>query len=190
MAQLGGEKHLTLEFLNRATCAWVEKDYNQRVHSELKVSPMTRFMDAPSLGRDCPEFSVLQLHFRRQEKRRQRRADGTITIAGRRFELPSRYRMLRDVQIRYATWDLSTVSLVDKHSGKHLTELYPQDKAHNAEGHRRDLEPTGAEEDTEPTTQHGIGPLLASQMRETEQTGIPPSYMPEHGVDFKPEEVF
>lgn len=174
MPQLEGEKQLTLALLNRATLAWLEQDYNQRVHSELKVSPMQRFLQAQTLGRDCPSWNELRALFQRQEQRRQRHSDGTISVAGRRFEVPSRYRMLHELTIRYASWDLSCVALVDRHRGAHLANLYPIDKASNADKRRLAIDIT--EDDTAPAT--GIAPLLASQMKTAAQSGLAPSYLP------------
>lgn len=174
MPQLEGEKQLTLALLNRATLAWLEQDYNQRVHSELKVSPMQRFLEAPNLGRDCPAWTELRAMFRRQEHRRQRHSDGTVSIGGRRFEVPSRYRMLREVAVRFAVWDLSQVALVDRHRGTHLADLYPVDKSLNSDKRRGLLETT---EDV-PAPESGIAPLLASQMKAAEQDGLAPAYLP------------
>jgi hypothetical protein len=53
----------------------------------------------------------------------QRRSDGTLVIATRRFEIPNRYRHLREVHVRYAQWDLSQVHLLDERSGKILCRL-------------------------------------------------------------------
>ena len=174
MPQLEGEKQLSLALLNRATLAWVEQDYNQRTHSELKVSPMQRFLDAENLGRDCPPWNDLRALFRRQEKRRQRRSDGTLSVGGRRFEVPARYRMLPEPTIRFASWDLSLVALVDPHRDKHLADLYPLDKAYNADKRRAAVEVI----EDEPSTATGIAPLLASQMKTAEQSGLAPSYLP------------
>lgn len=174
MAQLEGEKQLTLALLNRATLAWLEQDYNQRTHSELQTSPMKRFLEAPNLGRDCPPYGELRDLFRRQESRRGRHSDGTVSIGGRRFELPVRYRMLREVAVRFASWDLSRVTLVDRHRGTHLADLYPVDKGRNADKRRVLLETTSEA----PVVETGIAPLLASQIRTAEHSGLGPAYLP------------
>ena len=174
MPQLEGEKQLTLALLNRATLAWLEQDYNQRVHSELKLSPMKRFLDAPNLGRDCPPWNELRGLFRREERRRQRLSDGTITVGGRRFEVPTRYRMLRELAVRFAAWDLSQVALVDKHRGTHLADLYPLDKSANADKRRLSV----STEEEPAAAETGIAPLLASQMKNAEQNGLAPAYLP------------
>jgi putative transposase len=89
-----------------------------------------------------------------------------VVIETRRFEVPNRYRHLERVQVRYASWDLTQVHLVDEHTGQVLCRLYPQDKTSNANGLRRPLEPLGTAPPTvdpaavKPAT--GIAPLLAS----------------------------
>ena len=43
---LDGVAELTLEFLNEATQAWVEIEYNRSVHRETSSSPVERFAQA------------------------------------------------------------------------------------------------------------------------------------------------
>ena len=191
MPQLEGEKQLSLPLLNRATLAWLEQEYNQRTHSELKTSPHKRFLDAPSLGRDCPPFEELRSLFRRQEHRRQRHSDGTVSVGGKRFEVPARYRMLRDLTVRFASWDLSLVALVDRHRGAHLADLYPVDKARNADKRRSTIEIADDSDDTTLTAATGIAPLLAAQMKEARDSGLAPAYLPlTDDESFDPREVF
>ena len=72
-----------------------------------------------------------------EEYRRQRRSDGTVSVEGRRFEVPSRYRHLDRLAVRWASWDLSHVSLVDDRTGTVLCRLFPLDRTQNADGARR-----------------------------------------------------
>jgi transposase InsO family protein len=108
MEMLGGHPRLTLEFLNTATQAWAEMEYNRRVHRELGTSPIARWQQAPDVLRASPSSDGLRDAFRRQVKRRQRTSDGTISLEGIRFEIPARYRHFRDLYVRYArrcaTW--------------------------------------------------------------------------------------
>lgn len=135
---------------------------------------MKRFLEAPNLGRDCPPWNELRGLFRREERRRQRLSDGTITVGGRRFEVPTRYRMLRELAVRFAAWDLSQVALVDKHRGTHLADLYPLDKSANADKRRLSV----STEEEPAAAETGIAPLLASQMKNAEQNGLAPAYLP------------
>lgn len=176
MAMLEGHKELDLELLNRATQAWVELDYNRGEHSEIGTTPLARLLEGPSVGRPSPSSEELRRAFRRQELRAQRRSDGTITVSGVRFELPSRYRTIERPAIRYASWDLSSVDLVDARTGILLCVLLPLDKAKNADGRRRVLDPEP--ELTQEPMPCGIAPLLRELMSEYAATGLPPAYVP------------
>jgi hypothetical protein len=176
MAMLEGETELTLGLLNRATSAWLELEYNRKEHREIETTPLARFLEGPSVMRPSPSSDELRRSFRREELRSQRRSDGTLTVAGVRFEIPSRYRTLARPAIRYATWDLSTVELVDGRSGVRLTTLLPIDKQKNADALRRVV---AAETDIEPTPEpSGVAPLLRTLMAEYAATGLPPAYVP------------
>ncbi len=88
--------------------------------------------------------------------------------------MPSRFRHLRRVQIRYATWDLRRVWLMDEAAGVVLERLFPVDKVGNADGHRRPLK---AAPDLETPPDSGIAPLLRQLMTEYAATGLPPAYI-------------
>jgi hypothetical protein len=176
MAMLEGQPELSLDFLNRATFAWAELEYQRKLHSELGCSPLDRLLKGPSVARPCPDSDALRRAFRLTAKRTQRRSDGTVSVEGKRFELPSRYRTLTEPTVRYARWDLSTLDLVDPFSGKLLCLLYPLDKQANAASRRRPLDPVGeVATDTAPT---GIAPLLKDLLAQHAATGLPAAYVP------------
>jgi transposase InsO family protein len=179
MAMLEGISDLKLARLNELTQAWVEHDYHRREHSELGTTPLRRYLDAKSVVRDCPEAAALREAFRATVSRKQRRSDGTISLAGKRFEIPSRYRHLERPTVRYARWDLSAVTLSDPRTGKSLCPLYPLDKRANADGQRRTREPI-ARADTAPVPATGneLPPLLRHLLAEYAATGCPPAYLP------------
>jgi len=178
LAMLEGEPDLTLTLLNTATLAWVEMEYQRSIHSETGQSPLDRWLDGRSVGRECPSVDELRLAFTMGQVRTQRRSDGTISIAGTRFEVPARFSHLRKVQIRYASWDLSHVWLMDEAAGVVLERLYPVDKVRNAEGVRRPIEtPPSAD----PRPESGVAPLLRELMRDYAATGLPPAYIPKEG---------
>ena len=52
MAMLEGFADLTLERLNAITQAWVEQEYQRLEHTEIGTSPLRRYLDSPSVGRD------------------------------------------------------------------------------------------------------------------------------------------
>jgi putative transposase len=179
MAMLEHVSDLTLAFLNEATQAWVEHEYNSRLHAEIGTAPISRFLAGPEVTRPCPDSAALKLAFTRSATRTQRKSDGTIVIEGRRFEVPARYRHLERIEVRYAEWDLGTVHLVNERTGAVLTRLYPQDKAANASGQRRAIEdPPPWTVDAPANTP--IPPLLARLLDAQARTGLPPAYLPKH----------
>jgi transposase InsO family protein len=177
MAMLESVKDLTLEFLNRATQAWCELEYNRKVHSEIGDTPLRRYLAGPDVGRESPSSDALRLAFAAEQSRAQRRSDGTFSLEGRRFEVPARFRHLERVTVRFARWDLTCVYLVDARTGKVLDRLYPLDKAKNADGRRRRLasEPVAA---AEAPRSGGVAPLLKKLLAEHAATGLPPGYLP------------
>jgi putative transposase len=175
MAMLEGEQALTLELLNEATQAWVEQEYHRTEHSELKATPLARYLGGPSVARPCPDSGVLRDAFRVEVERRARRADGTISLGGTRFEIPARLRYLSVVHVRYARWDLSRVDLVDARTGAVLCPIKPLDKAANADGQRRRLDPAGKDLSALPPA--GMAPLLRELLADYAATGQPPAYL-------------
>ena len=176
LAMLGTTSDLTLAQLNEATQAWVERDYNRKLHSEIGATPIDRFLAGPEVTRPCPDSATLKLAFTRAEQRTLRKSDGTVVIEGRRFEVPNRYRHLTTLEVRYASWDLSLVHMVDEQTGTVLCRLFPQDKAANANGMRRSLEPLG-EEPIAARPKSGMAPLLVRLIEERAATGLPPAYL-------------
>ena len=108
--------------------------------------------------------------------RAQRRSDGTISLDGRRLEIPSRYRHLQRIHLRYARWDLAAVDLIDARHGTVLCALYPIDKSANASGRRRAIDPITVS--APPPAESGIAPLLRRLMADYAATGLPPAYIP------------
>lgn len=187
MEMLGGVTELTLAFLNEATQAWVEIEYNRRAHRELSCSPVQRFAQASDVLRASPSSSALRDAFRMEGARTQRTSDGTVSVEGVRFEIPGRYRHFRKVTVRYARWDLSRVDLVDPRSGTILSPLYPLDRKANADGQRLLFEPddaaVSADAGPRPDQQNPnqeLPPLLRHLLAEYAATGLPPAYLPKN----------
>jgi len=176
MAMLEGDDALTLDLLNTATQAWVEQEYHRSRHSEIDSTPLARYLDGPTVSRPCPDAAELTAAFRIEITRRQRRADGTVSLDGKRYEIPSRYRHLAVVHLRYARWDLSQVDLVDPRSGSVLCQVHPLDKSANADGQRKRLTPIGP--DLTPLPPTGVAPLLKQLLADYAATGLPPAYLP------------
>jgi hypothetical protein len=130
------------------------------------------------VGRPCPSSATLRDAFRRDVRRTQRRTDGTVSLAGRRFEIPDRYRHLARVTVRSASWDLGHVTLVDEPTGVALSALYPLDRAKNADGHRRRRQPVVLDAARAEPPPSGMAPLLRKLMAQYAATGLPPAYLP------------
>lgn len=176
IAMLEGVRDLDLDTLNRATLAWVEGEYHRTRHEGIEQTPLERLLAARTVGRTCPSVESLRDAFRQQVSRLQRRGDGTCSIHGVRFEIPSHYRHVERVHVRFARWDLGHVTLVDPVHGTPLCALYPLDKRANSDGHRRAIEPRQLL--PEPPRESGIAPHLQKLMAEYAATGLPPAYLP------------
>jgi transposase InsO family protein len=186
MAMLEGEPVLTLELLNKATLAWAEQEYHRQLHSEIGCTPLDRLATGRSVGRPCPDGPQLRRAFRLETTRKQRRSDGTFTVEGVRFEVPSRYRSLERLTVRVARWDLSNIDLVDRRSGAYLCSLVPLDKTKNADRARRAI--AGAQS-APPPSKSGIAPRMRELMAEYAATGLPPAYVPKHDYPFRSERI-
>ena len=176
LPMLEGVVDLTLDQLNEATLAWVEMEYNRRIHSEIHQTPLQRYLHDKDVGRPCPDTQKLKLAFTTELPRTQRRSDGTLSLEGIRFEVPSQYAHLEKLGVRYASWDLSSVYLSDLKSGTILCRLYPQDKKKNADGVRAPKNPLVSS--PPPVAAPGMAPLLRKIIQEYATTGLPPAYLP------------
>ena len=168
--------NLTLAYLNEATQAWVELEYNCSEHSETHQTPIQRLLDGPSVVREAPSSEEIRRAFRLKVDRRQRSSDGTISVAGVRFEVPSCYRHFDRLTVRYARWDLSSVDLWDDSLGVVLATIYPVDRVANSNGIRRPVAPVHAL--PKPSKPSGVAPLLRHYIEQYRQTGLPPAYLP------------
>ncbi len=170
---------LTLEFLNQASQAWIEMEYNRCRHEEINQAPIERFVKGANVSRPSPDAEMIQLAFTVEQQRSQRQSDGTIRLDNIRFEIPSRFRHLRKLHVHYRSWDLSMAYLVDPRSKKPLARIYPQDKLKNAQGYRRTLQAVAehthadVQDDSDP-----IPPLLRKLLADYAATGLPPAYIP------------
>jgi transposase InsO family protein len=174
----GVEEPLRMEFLNRASQAWVELDYHRRIHSEIGCTPLDRMIAGPEVSREAPDMESLQQAFTRKVTRNQRRSDGTVAVDSVRFEVPSRFRTIPKLTLRYVRWDHSRVLLVDPDSGKLLAQMLPQDKERNASGERRTLDPVANVQVQTPAPSKEIPALLRKWLEDYAATGLPPAYLP------------
>jgi putative transposase len=182
LAMMGSSPDLTLEALNEATQAWVEMEYNRSLHSQLGTSPVQRFVNDKDAGRPAPPPEQLKLAFTARLGRTQRTSDGTVSVFGKRFEIPARYNHLPHICLRAASWDLSHLHLCDPSTGAVLAKVYPQDKAKNADARRRTKPAapasTSAAAQPQPQASQPMAPLLRKLIADYAATGLPPAYIP------------
>jgi transposase InsO family protein len=181
LPMLEGVADLRLGGLNEATQAWVEMEYNRKLHRELGQSPAQCFGAGKDVGRPCPASEQIALAFTAELRRQQRRSDGTISLHGVRLEIPSRYRHFEWVSVRVAAWDLSRVHLSDPATGTLLCRLYPLDKQKNADA-RRAAKPSLSGPAPAAPTPGGVAPLLAQLIAQYARTGLPPAYLPKDEI--------
>jgi putative transposase len=184
LPMLEGVADLDLRQLNEATLVFVEVEYNRKLHSELKCSPLEKFLHVKDVGRPCPSSQQLQWAFMAEVGRTQRRSDGTLSLEGRRYEVPSRYGHLDSLRVRYAAWDLSQVYLCDPTTGAVLCRIFPLDKHKNAEGRRalrEGLQASNAPA-AAPAPVPGMAPLMQKILHQYATTGLPPAYLPKDEV--------
>ena len=175
LAMLEGVQELNLRMLNEATQAWIELEYNRRVHSETGAAPLSSFVSDKNVLRDSPSPETLRRSFRIKSTRTQRRSDGTVSIEGVRFEIPNRFRHIQRLHLRYARWDLSTADVADERTGTLLATVRPLNKVKNAEAPRRRLEPITC---VSPPPQSEVAPLLKKLLADYAALGVPPAYIP------------
>jgi len=187
VAMLEGVPDITLALLNEATCAWVEMEYNRALHSEIDTTPLARYLDDKDVGRPCPPSDHLRLAFTMPVPRVQRRSDGTVSIEGRRFEVPSQYRHIKHVLCRFARWDLGHVYLWDAQADRKLCQIFPLDRVANANGRRRALAPVSYPIDSLPPAS-GVAPLLRKLMADYAASGLPPAFLPKDELVPDPKE--
>jgi len=177
MSMLSRVESLTLEALNYTTQAWSEMEYNRKRHQEINCTPVDKMLEGPDVARPAPGNEEMIFSFTLQERRSQRKSDGTLQIKGVRFEVPSRFRHFDRLHIRYQSWNLSHAWLIDERSSTLLAKIYPQDKTKNSEGIRRTL----VHEQNLPESDccaDPYPPLLRKLLADYAATGLPPAYIP------------
>lgn len=178
LAMLQQVEPLTLEYLNNATQAWVEMEYNKRKHQEIGIPPIKRFNESKDMSRPAPGEEQLKRAFTVRESRKQRQSDGTISIHGIRFEIPSRFNHIQQLHVCFASWDKSIAWLVDERTGHHLATIFPQDKTKNASGKRRVRSVPDEIKLPNDTLSEAEPALLRKLIAEYAETGMPAAYIP------------
>lgn len=179
LAMLSRVDDLDLATLNRVTQAWVEVSYHRELHEGIDATPLERLERSASVARPAPALDALRRGFSCRQTRTQRRSDGTISLEGVRFELPSRLRVFPKLTVRYRRWDLSEAWIVDPRTDQALARILPVDLTRNADARRRPL----AEPDPVPPVALGddedaYPPLLRELLEAYAAHGLPPAFLP------------
>jgi len=105
-----------------------------------------------------------------------------VTVEGTRYEVPSRFRHLPQLTLRYPSWDRSRLVLVDAQTGEVLARLLPLDKEQNASARRRALEPVDTAQPIS-TGRPGLPALVKQWLADYAATGLPPAYLPKEELE-------
>lgn len=141
LARVDADQCSDLDVLNRLLFAWVEGEYHQRPHRGLGgETPLDRWLRLSDGIRPLPLDVDLDALFMDETSRRVSK-DGTLTLAGRRFEAGPRF-IGRKVTIRFDPFDLRSV-LVLSDSGESVL-AFPVDLAANRRVRRQTLSTDGS----------------------------------------------
>ncbi len=179
LAMLEHVKPLTLEKLNVYTQAWVEKEYNNRIHSETKQEPIKRYIESEDVLRPSPSYDDLNRIFRRTVTRNLRKTDGTITIDGVRYQVPQHLRHMHKLSLRYICWDSSYVTITDPDTKVDIVDIYPVNKTLNSiKRNRKDIGAADTPIKSD-VSSSSVPPLLERLLNEYKQeTGNIAGYIP------------
>ena len=178
MAMLGRVNPLTLAYLNDSSQAWVEMEYNKNKHRDIGMPPIKCLLEGKDVARPAPDDEHMRFAFTVCESRKQRKSDGTVSINGVRFEIPSRFHHMLQLHVCFTNWDKTMAWLMDPKTGKKIAPIYPQDKIKNASGKRKiKSRPKQIIVPDEPLNESEPA-LLRRLMAEYAQSGMPPAYLP------------
>jgi transposase InsO family protein len=167
IAMLSKAHPMTLEFLNEASVAWQEHDYNSKVHSETKAVPRDLWFSSENVARrSSPDADALRRAFRRRATRKQRHEDHTISLEGIRYQLPDLVWSKDTITVAYATWNRDLVTIIDPETEAELADIFPVDRIENGRRRRTPEAVTTEEASSESqspseTTQSDLPPYLA-----------------------------
>ena len=179
IAMLDRVENLDLAMLNKVTQAWVECSYHREKHQGIGETPFERLEASPSVVRSAPTHDALIRAFTCRQTRVQRRSDGTISVEGVRFEIPSRLRVLHKLTVRYRRWNLSEAWIVDPRTKDVLARVVPVDLARNADARRKPLaEPDPTPEAALADGEDPIPPHLQQLLEDYAADGMPPAFLP------------
>jgi len=177
MAMCENKKLITLKELNNLTNVWSEFEYNKAVHSEMGVTPLERFLNNQDVARKSPSVEELKNAFRKEVARTIRKPTSTISISGKRYEVPNQYRHLGKILIRYAEWDLTNIHIVNEMTGSSICQIYRESKLQNSNGMRRKII-TENNQEIFGEKKDEYAPLLLELLASHASTGLPLAYCP------------
>jgi transposase InsO family protein len=179
MKMIEAVQPMTLGTLNDLTQIWLEGEYNRNVHSEIKTTPINRFASDPSVLRNSPSSDDLRSAFVCEVDRLLRKTDGTMSLDGVRFEIPSAYRHHRNLLIHYTSWDLSYVFLVDPVTLKSLARIYPLNRSKNNSGKRAAHSPVNRQRVSAETLMKQLPAQMRHLLKQSQMSHMPPAYVPQ-----------
>lgn len=154
----------TLPELNKLFWAWLEVDYQQRVHSTTGVAPLTRWRDhIGNYLRTVGEKELVEL-FLWQDNRTVNKV-GLVSVQGLEFEVEPMLHN-RKVEVRYNPFDLSAVHIY--YQGRFFQKALP------AKISRWNLAAKAKTSSTPPAAPTGVKPLqqLATQHHTQKQQHV------------------
>lgn len=101
----------SLDSLNNAFAAWLEQDYNRKIHSANEMAPLDLFMSQASSIRLISDPAYLEKIFLKREFRKVKH-DSTITLNNLLFEVPPRL-IAQKVEVRYDPTNQETIYLYE-----------------------------------------------------------------------------
>lgn len=124
----------SLDDLNQLYWAYLERDYQNKKHSSLGMSPRERYMQDYDRIRfmDPADLDEAFLHYA------TRRVDKTacVSLFRTKYEVPQKY-IGQKISLRYPPEDHSVIYVYDEDTGKRLDEARPVNKSDNQARRRR-----------------------------------------------------
>ena len=124
----------SLDDLNRQYWAYLERDYQNKVHSSLGMSPRERYMQdydrIKFVNQADLDEAFLHYAIRRVDK------TACVSLFKERYEVPQKY-IGQMISLRYPPEDRSVIYIYDEETGKRLEEARPVNKSDNRLRKRR-----------------------------------------------------
>ena len=152
----------TLDELNEAFVAWMDLDYNQRVHGETGQTPDERWR----AGLDAIRYADddrLHAAFRWKERRTPDKS-GVLSLFGTKYQVGSELRR-KHVDVFYDPRNLSEID-VHRHGGDFVERIRPFEVSEHRRPRAATPEAAPASSDTTTPTADFLGHLVDKRRRE------------------------